>query len=120
MAGLVAAGRNAMLNGSSLAGVVAYVSLHTADPGATGTSEVTGGSPAYARKAITWTAASSGAMSNNGAIVFDVPAGTYNHVGYWSASSGGTYYGSRASTSQTFSGQGTYTIADGDLDETAT
>lgn len=115
MAGLVAAGLNPMLSG--LAGVVGYVSLHTADPGATGTSEASGGSPAYARKAITWTSPSSGAMSNTADIVFDVPAGTYTHVGYWSASSAGTYYGSRACTSQTFSGQGTYTIAAGDLDE---
>lgn len=118
MAGLVAAGLNPMLSG--LAGVATYVSLHTADPGATGTSEATGGSPAYARKAITWTAPASGAMSNNGALVFDVPAGTYTHIGYWSAVSAGTYYGSRACTSQTFSGQGTYIIASGDLDESAT
>ena len=115
MAGLVAAGLNAM--GGGLTGLVTYVSLHTADPGGSGTSEATGGSPAYARKAITWAAWSSGASSNTNALIFDVPAGTYTHVGYWSAVSAGTYYGSRACTSQTFSGQGTYTIAIGDLDE---
>lgn len=31
-----------------------HASLHTADPGATGASEVSGGVPAYARKPITW------------------------------------------------------------------
>jgi hypothetical protein len=116
MAGLVAAGQNAA--GGGLTALITHVSLHTADPGLTGTSEATGGSPAYARKAITWAAWSSGATSNTLSLVFDVAAGTYNHVGYWSAVSGGTYYGSRACTSQTFSGQGTYTIAAGDLDET--
>ena len=115
MAGLVAAGLNAM--GTGLTTLITHVSLHTADPGATGTSEATGGSPAYARKAITWAAWASGASSNTNAIIFDVPAGTFTHIGYWSASTAGTYYGSRACTSQTFSGQGTYTIAIGDLDE---
>lgn len=116
MPGLVSAGQNAA--GAGLTGVITHVSLHTADPGLTGTSEVTGGSPAYARQSITWAAWSGGSSSNTNALIFDVPAGTYNHVGYWSASSGGTYYGSRACTPQTFSGQGTYTIAAGDLDET--
>lgn len=116
MAGLTDATRSLM--GDAFTDLVTHVSLHTADPGPTGTSEATGGSPAYARKAITWAAWSAGASSNTGSLVFDVPAGTYNHVGYWSASSGGTFYGSRATTSQTFSGQGTYTIGAGDLDET--
>ena len=115
MAGLVASGLNDMMGG--LTATVTHVSLHTADPGATGTSEATGGSPAYARKSITWAAPASGATSNSNAIIFDVPAGTYTHVGYWTASTAGTYKGSRACTSQTFSGQGTYTIAIGDLDE---
>jgi hypothetical protein len=118
VAGLIAATRNTM--GAAFTDLVTHVSLHTDDPGATGTDEATGGSPAYARKAITWAAWSAGASSNTGALVFDVPTGTYNHVGYWSADTGGTYYGSRACTSQTFSGQGTYTIAIGDLDETVT
>lgn len=68
-----------------------YVSLHTADPDTTGTSEVTGGSPAYARKAITWSAPGAGATVS--AIVdFDVPANTaITHVGTWSALTGGTF-----------------------------
>ena len=41
-----------------------FASAHTADPGATGIlNELTGGSPAYARKAITWAAASDAAPS---------------------------------------------------------
>lgn len=117
MAGLVTAGKNLMLDSGF---APAYVSLHTADPGATGTSEVTGGSPAYARKTVSWGAAASGTRSNSTQVVFDVPSGTtISYLGYWSAVSAGTFYGSRAlSANETFGGQGTYTIAIGDIDET--
>lgn len=118
MAGLVTAGKNLLLD--SGIGAFGYLSLHSADPGLTGTSELTGGSPAYARQSITWAAAASGTKSNGADITFQVPAGsTVSHVGYWSAASGGTFYGSRAVTEpESFSGQGTYTIATNDLDET--
>jgi hypothetical protein len=118
MAGLSNAGKNVMLDG--LGAVAGFVSLHTADPGASGTSEVTGGSPAYARKAITWDAAASGSKASAAQIVFDVPAATtIGWLGYWSLASGGTFYGSRAlDTQQTFPTQGTYTIADGAVTET--
>lgn len=52
MAGLVNASKNSMLD--HLGTLVGFASLHTADPGTSGTSEVAGGAPAYARKAITW------------------------------------------------------------------
>lgn len=108
MAGPSAAAKNAMLDG--LGTVAVYASLHTADPGTTGASEATGGSPAYARKAITWAAASTTKVSSN-SPVFDVASGTYTHFGLWSASSGGTYYdGGALSASETFAGQGTYTL----------
>jgi len=60
-------------------------SLHTADPTA-GANEVTGGSPAYARKAVTFANAASGAAAQNGTDpVFDVPASTtVVATGYWS------------------------------------
>lgn len=48
MAGLTAATKETAALAVTALG--AYVSLHTADPGTTGTSEATGGSPAYARK----------------------------------------------------------------------
>lgn len=117
MAGIVNAGKALMLDG--FAASVTYVSLHTADPSTGGTSEVTGGSPAYARKTLSWAASSGGSKSSNASIVFDVPASTtITHLGYWSAGTGGTYYGSRAlDASQTFATQGTYTIASGSLTE---
>jgi hypothetical protein len=111
---LSTAAKNAMLD--HLAGLAVFASLHTADPGATGTNEVSGGSPAYARKAITWNAAASGNLDNNANPVFDVPAGTtVTHVGFWSAVSAGTWYGSADVTDETFAAQGTYTATDADI-----
>lgn len=57
-------------------------SLHTAYS-ATGASEVTGGAPAYARKAITMAAAAARAKAASTAPVFDVPATTVRFVGLW-------------------------------------
>ncbi|NUP24021.1 MAG: hypothetical protein HOZ81_49800 [Streptomyces sp.] len=58
------------------------------------TTEATGGSPAYARQAVTWAAPASGQRSNTGTLTFDVPAGTYGFLTFWSASTGnsGTQY----------------------------
>ena len=116
MAGLVDAGEHLMLNG--LAAGVTFVSLHTADPSTGGSSEVTGGS--YTRESVSWASAASGSVTTNANIVFDVPGSTtITHLGYWSASTAGTFYGSRAlDTSQTFATDGTYTIASGNLVET--
>ncbi len=102
---------------NAVTGVVGFVSLHNSDPGSTGTGEASGGSPAYARKAITWGTVASGANTNTNALVFDVPAGSYSHAGFWSTSTGGTFYGGQAlSATETFAAQGTYTVAIGDVD----
>lgn len=114
MAGISTAGKNLMLN--AFAGSAVFYSLHSADPLDAGTSELSGGSPAYARKAATWNSAAAGALDNSNAPVFDVPSGaTVAFVGYWSAVSAGTFYGSSAVTSESFSGQGTYTLNDADV-----
>jgi hypothetical protein len=67
------------------------LSLHTAFPGLTGASEVTGGAPAYVRKAVTFGAAAGASRVTSAAATFDVPAGTtVRWVGLWA---GGTYLG---------------------------
>lgn len=105
------AGKNKMLDAIG----VTTVSLHTADPGTTGASEVTGGSPAYARKAITFSAAAAGARTSSSQPVFDVPAGvTVTHVGFWD--NGPTLLATDAVTAEAFAAQGTYTVSDADLD----
>lgn len=85
-------GKNAAADG--LAAVAVFMSLHSGDPGTTGANELTGGSPAYARKAIAWAAASAGQRASSSGQTFDVAAGTtVLYYGYFSASSAGTFYG---------------------------
>ena len=98
---LIVAERNQML--SSEVARLLFMSLHTADPGTSGASEATGGSPAYARKPLTWGSPASGQ------VAFDAPAGSYSYVGFWNqaATSGATFYGGAAlATAQTLSSQG--------------
>lgn len=83
---------NALTGG--IGNAITHVGIHTnVDPG-TGTNasagEATGGSPAYARQAVAWAAASGGTRANSGALTFDVPAGTYAFLSYWNASTGNT------------------------------
>ena len=90
MARLATGAANSML-GAAFTGTQ-YLSLHTADPGTTGGSEVTGGS--YARQSITWNAASSGTQTSSNAQNFTgMPATTIGYFGIWSASTAGTYLG---------------------------
>jgi hypothetical protein len=113
--GLSASARNNMLDcgiRSQTPSIgITYASLHTANPDPSGGSEVTGGSPAYARKSITWNAASGGSMTASNQPVFDVPASTtVTHVGFFSAVSSGTYFGMADVTDEAFGAQGTYTL----------
>lgn len=102
-------GCNAMLD--ALGALAIYASLHTADPGDSGANEVSGGAPAYARKSITWNSASAKSMTASNQPAFDVPGSTtVAYVGLFSASSGGTWYGSADVTDEAFGGQGTYTL----------
>jgi hypothetical protein len=95
----VAAADNQMLDslnnqsGAAPTNIVAFASLHTAYS-ATGTNELTGGAPAYARKAITFGAASAGSKAATTSPVFDIPPGvTVAYVGLWSAVTSGTFAG---------------------------
>jgi len=86
------------------------VSLHSADPGSTGASELTGGG--YARKPVVWAAASIDGNSRGqiaGApIQFDVPAGAIGFYGVWA---GGTYlYGKALNPAVTLSTAGKVTV----------
>lgn len=76
----------------------------------TGT-EISGGSPAYARKAASWGAASNGSASLSSALTFDIPSG--KTVAGWrgySASTGGTDYGGGDLTPEAYSAQGQYIL----------
>jgi hypothetical protein len=111
-----ATAKNVMLD--QLATVCLRAALHTADPGGanSASNEVTGGSPAYARKAITWAAASGGSMDETTSPTFDVPAGTtVAYVSFWNTA-GTVRYLKKAVTNETFGGQGTYQLTDTDFD----
>lgn len=67
----------------------AWVALHTAKPTTVGQFEITGGSPAYARKQITWTSGTGGTLTAAN-VTFDVPASTTaTHASLCSASTAG-------------------------------
>lgn len=74
--------KNAMLDGQT----INTASLHSAFPGTTGANEISGGTPAYARKAITVAAASGGQRLLSSGVTFDVPASTVRWIGYWNSS----------------------------------
>lgn len=108
--------KNVMLD--ELGTVCLRAALHSGDPGAANTAdnELTGGSPAYARKAITWAAASGGAMDETTSPVFDVPAGsTVSWVSFWNTA-GTVRYLKKNVTDEVFGAQGTYTLTDTDFD----
>lgn len=109
------AAKNYMLD--QLGTVAVYASVHTTDPGSTGANEATGGTPAYARQPVTWSAASGGSKQASGTLSFDLPAGTYRYVGLWSAVSSGTYYGKiLLPSAQTYAGQAVLPVLGTTLD----
>ena len=114
------AGKHLMLNALRAVNPttpLTHASLHTAAPGDTGANEVSGGSPAYARKAISFNAAAAGAIDSSTVPVFDVPASTtITYVGFWSALTAGTFLGWADVTDEVFAAQGQYTLTDVDLD----
>ena len=108
-------GKNVMTG--ALAAAVSHLSLHSASP-ATLANELSGGSPAYARKTTAWNAASGGSVDNSDTPVFDVPAGaTVAAVGFCSngTAGGGTLHGYVAVVAEVYAGQGVYTVTDADL-----
>lgn len=110
MAGLTTTGKNAALAAVG----ITHVSLHTADPGDSGASELSGGS--YARLPITWNAPAAGNLDSADQPAFDVPGGnTINHVGYWTALTGGECRAGGTITPETFGADGTYTLTDADI-----
>lgn len=106
------AGYNNTSKDVALAAVIlaaTWVSLHTADPGTTGASEVSGGS--YARVQTTWGTPSASSVTGS-QVTINVPASTtITHWAVWTASSSGTEYESGAlPTSETYGSAGTYLL----------
>lgn len=119
--------RNAALDGldESVGAGITYIGVNalvTAPPsdGTPGTAataastEATGGSPTYARQAVTWGAAASGQKANTAALTFDVAAGTYAFLTLWNASTlnSGTQYRGYLPINGTIKGFGEIDSAD--------
>lgn len=89
---------------ATFTGLAAQMSLHTADPGGSGASEVSG--PGYSRQPVAWTAPGGGEVSVDGLVEFEVPAATtVVYAGFWDDSAG--WLGSVAlADPETFAGPG--------------
>lgn len=107
-------GKNVLLD-SGATWPPAYGAVHNVDAPTDDTSEPTGGTPAYARQALTWASAGSGSKALAATLpVFDIPAGfTVKSIGLWTADTGGVLLGYFDVTDEAFSGQGTYTLSAG-------
>lgn len=93
-----------------------FVKLHTGDPGSAGTSNAAGETD---RVAVTFSAASGGAITNSAAVEWTnvSTAETYSHVSFWDASTGGTFLGSDdLAVARAVQVGDNFTIAAGDLD----
>lgn len=86
------------------------LSLHTADPGATGASEVTGGS--YARQSAGYNTASGGACALAGTVSFTgMPASSSTHLGIWDSTGTPKFLqGAALSATATVSAGGTVNV----------
>lgn len=90
-------------NAGSLSAVVPWISLHSADPGLTGASELSGNAYARVNASAAFGAAALGVASNNVAIDFPAatPAGwsAATHFGVFDAATAGNFlYGGKLGT----------------------
>jgi hypothetical protein len=103
-----------ILRGTTFTGIAAvYVQLHTADPGAAGTTGVSAGSTT--RPAITWNAAATGAMTMTGTAPSWTNGGTsetLSHISFWDANTAGNFLASAAlSASQAWASGNTFALS---------
>lgn len=97
------------IGNAAMQSAATHAGLFTAEPNATGTTNVA----ASARQAITWVTAANGDMvvTADAAFTGGAASGACTHVGLWSASTAGTFYGYFALTGdQTFNAAGEYTL----------
>lgn len=89
---------------NALTALGSYISLHSSDPGTTGTGEVS----AAGRQQTTWGTSATGTANGTQVVFQSVPAGTYTHYGVWTAATGGTFrWGFELSPGVTLSDVGT-------------
>ena len=72
-------------------------------------TELTGGTPAYARQGVTWTQAVNGVIKPAANLTFAVPAGA-NVASWFVTNSAGTILGSGALAQENYTNQGEYVL----------
>lgn len=78
-----------------------FGTVYTTAPGSSAGTEPSGGSPAFARKSLSWSSPSNGAITAT--ATFDIPAGTtVVGTGVHTALTGGTYLDGNSVASQSF------------------
>lgn len=106
------------IGAAAMQAAATHMSLHTAAPDANGSNQ-----SAAARQAITWVTAANGDMVATVDLPFTggAASGPCTHAGFWSAASGGTYYGAYPLTGdQAFNAAGEYTVTGINIPGTAT
>lgn len=91
-----------------------WIKLHTAAPGAAGTSNA---ATETTRKQCSFAAASSGSIASNGALTWTTVAGTedYTHFSAWTDETAGAFMFSGTITANAVVAGDTFTIASGAL-----
>jgi hypothetical protein len=96
-----------------------WLQLHTAEPGAAGTTAIAGNAT---RKQVSFGAASGGAIANDVAVTWTSgevdTSEDYTHWSAWTASSAGTFLASGVVTANAVVIGDTFTIPIGDVDLT--
>jgi len=96
-----------------------WIELHTADPGAAGTTAIAGNAT---RKQVSFGAASGGAIANDVAVTWSAgevdTSEDYTHWAAFTASSAGTFLASGTVTANAVTVGDTFTIPIGDIDLT--
>ena len=115
--GIASAGANTALD--AIRTDTPYIQLHTADPGAAGTTSI---ATETTRKAVTFGAASGASMTTTADIVWTSIAGSQDatHFTIWNAASAGTFKFSGTITANAYTAGDTLTIATGSLTLTIT
>lgn len=102
---------------STLPAAAFFVQLHTADPGAAGTTAAAGNAT---RKAVTFDAAANGATSNTTAVAWSTSevdtSEDYTHWTGWTAASAGTFLASGTVNANAVTVGDEFQIAAGGLD----
>ena len=105
---------NALGNATSFSVTTAYVKLHVGDPGSAGTSNA---ATETTRKAVSFAAASNGALASDADVTWTNIAGSQDatHFTAWDNATTGNFLFSGTITGNAYTAGDTYTISSGAL-----